>query len=320
MLQSPLDQREVSLTVAAGAPVSQAPAQQAALGPASVIPNVRSDRFTQLITLERWDVAALLAALAIAFVWGALHSLTPGHGKTIVAAYLVGSRGTARHALFLGLTTTLTHTLGVFALGSVTLFASKLAAPERLYPWLEVISGGLVVVLGVSLFGRRLLAFASNQTSLHDHAAHDHPHHHHSHDHVHPHHTLHDEQHSHDGHAHNHLPPGADGSPVTWRSLLALGISGGLLPCPSALVVMLSAIALGRIGLGMVLIVAFSLGLASVLTLIGVLFVHAGRLFERFGSAPAHSWLLGIAPVVSALIITVAGLAITWRALGQVVI
>lgn len=110
------------------------------------------------------------------------------------------------------------------------------------------------------------------------------------------------------------MPPGADGSPVTWRSLLALGISGGLLPCPSALIVMLSAIALGRVGFGLLLIVAFSVGLASVLTAIGLLLVYTGRLLDR---APAGGRrLVQLAPIASAFFITLAGVAITWQALA----
>jgi ABC-type nickel/cobalt efflux system permease component RcnA len=123
---------------------------------------------------------------------------------------------------------------------------------------------------------------------------------------------------------HSHLPPGADGSPLTWRSLLALGISGGLLPCPSALVVMLSAIALQRIGFGLLLIMVFSMGLAAVLTTVGVLFVHAGRLMERFQfghragfGAGLGAGVLRLAPVASALFISAAGLAITYGALVQ---
>jgi ABC-type nickel/cobalt efflux system permease component RcnA len=325
MLQSPPDQRQAVFTIGALPAAGRDQMMQPASAVAATMPNARNDRFTQLITLEQPDFATLLAALAVAFGWGAMHALTPGHGKTIVATYLVGSRGTSRHALFLGLTTTVTHTLGVFALGLVTLFASQHMMPELLYPWLEVISGLLVVALGVSLFGRRLVRFVGHRKELHGHAdhthgspenEHDHVHGSHSHDHAHMEHEHHDHDHMH-GHAHNHLPPGADGTPVTWRSLLALGISGGLLPCPSALVVMLGAIALGRVGLGLALIVAFSLGLATVLTAIGVLFVHAGRLFERFGRAPIQGRLLGAAPVLSALVITVVGLAITGRALAQ---
>ena len=110
------------------------------------------------------------------------------------------------------------------------------------------------------------------------------------------------------------MPPGADGRPVSWRSLLALGISGGLLPCPSALVVLLSAIALHRVAFGMLLIVAFSLGLAGVLTGIGLLLVYARRLFER---VPTDGRLLRALPVASAMFVTAAGFAIAYGALVQ---
>ncbi|NTU64310.1 MAG: ABC transporter permease, partial [Chloroflexi bacterium] len=167
-------------------------------------------------------------------MWGAAHAFSPGHGKTIVAAYLVGSRATARHALFLGATTTVTHTAGVFTLGLITLFASRYIVPEQVYPWLEVGSGALLVVLGISMFAGRVRRVAAHDRAQH---AHDHDY---DHDHDHPHDHDHDHHH-HASHNHSHLPPGTDDTPVTWRRLLALGISGGLLPCPSALVVMLGA-------------------------------------------------------------------------------
>ncbi|MFN8456225.1 MAG: sulfite exporter TauE/SafE family protein [Anaerolineae bacterium] len=299
LLTNPLDQREVAFQVTPSAGVS---AQLPSSSTLSSQPSAnRNDGFTSLITTENLSPLTLLLTLMVAFAWGAAHALTPGHGKTIVAAYLVGSRGTSRHALFLGLTTTVTHTAGVFALGFLTMFASQFILPEQLYPWLGVASGILVIMIGWSLFQGRL-----RQLMRPHH--HDHPHSH-DHDHHHPHTHNHE-----DGHTHSHLPPGADGAPLTWRSLLTLGISGGLLPCPSALVVMLSAIALERIGFGLLLIVAFSLGLASVLTLIGLLWIHAGRLFSR---VPVSGSLFRAAPVLSAVFITVAGLGITLEALGQ---
>lgn len=255
-----------------------------------------SDPFVALITLPLLGPWALFLTLLAAFGWGAMHAFSPGHGKTVVAAYLVGSRGTTRHALFLGLTTTITHTVGVFALGGITLFVSHFILPEQLYPWLGVLSGLLVVILGLSLLVGRWRQFRAGPHHHHDH---DHPHHH---DHHHP-------------HSHSHLPPGTDDRPVTWRSLLALGVSGGLLPCPSALVVMLSAIALGRIGFGLLLIVVFSLGLASVLTATGVLFVYAGRLFNRLPTGASR--FVGALPAVSALIVTLLGIGITVQALSQ---
>jgi ABC-type nickel/cobalt efflux system permease component RcnA len=180
--------------------------------------------------------------------------------------------------------------------------------PEQLYPWLSAASGVLVVLIGLSLARQRL--------SLRHEHGHGHEHGHergHEHEHGHGHSHSHGHGHEH-GHGHSHLPPGVDGGPVTWRSLLALGISGGLLPCPSALVLMLGAISLNRIGFGLLLIIAFSLGLAGVLTLFGIALVHAGKFFERI---PEGGRLLRLAPAASALFITAAGLFITAQALGQ---
>jgi ABC-type nickel/cobalt efflux system permease component RcnA len=268
------------------------------------------DRFAALIAAPISGPGGLLVALLVAFGLGAAHALAPGHGKTIVAAYLVGSRGTARHALFLGLTTTITHTAGVFALGLITLWVSRYILPEQLYPWLGVLSGALVVVIGVALFNGRLRLLGGG--------------HEHDHDHEHDHNNLYGDPsvgasvsaHTHGpfGVAHTHAPPGSNGAPVTWHGLLALGISGGLLPCPSALVVLLSAIALGRVGLGLALIVAFSLGLAGVLTAIGLLLVYAGRLFARL---PIQGRLLKTLPLASALLVTLLGVGITLQALVQ---
>lgn len=254
-----------------------------------------------------WQPAgSFLVAFAGAFLWGAIHSMSPGHGKTIVGAYLAGSRATAQHALFLGLTTTITHTAGVFALGLVTLFASEYIVPEQLYPWLNFLSGLMVVAIGLNLFISRL---RSTQLLKQSSFGQSHTGHHHHHDH------SHDHDHGHRHNDHSHLPPGADGTPVSWRSLLALGISGGLLPCPSALVVLLSAIALGRTGFGLVLVLAFSLGLAGVLTGLGLLLVYAKKLFE--GLPTQVRWVRAL-PAVSALCVALLGLGITTQALMQI--
>lgn len=315
MLTSPLDQRQVTFVATRGGSIVE---DNSAVGAAVTLGNAaRSDAFTELITLPELTLPTFLLALAIAFVWGTGHALTPGHGKTIVAAYLVGSRGTAKHALYLGLTTTITHTAGVFALGLITLFASEYILPETLFPWLSLISGLIVIWLGASLFlsrwrGLRVPA-AAHAHHHHDHEhdhSHGHPHDHHHHDHAHDH--SHD--HEHGPQTHTHLPPGADGTPVTWRSLLALGISGGLLPCPSALVVLLSAIALNRVEFGLVLVLVFSLGLAGTLTGIGLAMVYAKRLFER---TPTATRWMKLASAGSALFILVAGLGLTLQALSQ---
>ncbi len=264
------------------------------------------DQLTELISVPTLTPLVALFGLLFAMVLGGLHAMSPGHGKTIVGAYLVGSRGTAKHAAFLGLTVTITHTLGVFALGLITLFASQYILPETLFPVLSFVSGAIVLGIGLSLFVRRLRgAFGG---AAHQHGEHDFEHAHDneydSSDHQH----ISDPMmpHSHGGGiAHTHLPPGADGSPVTWRSLLALGISGGLLPCPSALVVLLSAIALHRVGYGLLLVMAFSVGLAATLTAVGLAFVYAGRWLKRDNSAVNS--LTRILPVLSSFVIACAG-------------
>lgn len=322
LLANPLDQRHVSFELGQAAGFTQPAVQSAAAGeqPGQRLID-RNDGFTQLITLQNLTLPSMIIALAVAFAWGAAHALTPGHGKTIVAAYLVGSRGTMGHALFLGLTTTITHTAGVFVLGFLTLFASQFILPEQLYPWLGVISGLLVVGIGLSLFKGRLSGLVSGGDGHHH--AHDHSHEH-DHDDDDDHHHHHHHHHGPGSHSHSHLPPDTENSPVTWRSLLALGVSGGLIPCPSALVVMLSAIALQRIGFGLILIVTFSLGLAGVLTAIGVVWVQARRFFEYTPRRPGllkhlsgRPRLLQALPAVSALFITVVGAGITWQALLQ---
>lgn len=327
MLTSPLDQTAATFTY------SLVPGAAAAAGfgdTATAVTGMRpgadGGRLSAFIADRERSALGLLLAFAAAVGWGALHALSPGHGKTVVGAYLVGARGTARHALVLGLTVTITHTAGVLALGILTLFASRYVVPERLYPWLSLISGLLVAVMGLTILRQRLRGRPALGFHQHHHDAEatgDRHHHDHDHDHVHSHdhdhgHDLDGNAHSHGGHVHSHLPPGADGSTVTWRSLLALGVSGGLLPCPSALLVLLGAIAIGRAGFGLLLVLAFSLGLAGTLTGVGLLFLSAGRFLER--RAPAGPWtrvVLRYAPVGGALGVTVAGLAIAMRALAE---
>jgi nickel/cobalt transporter (NicO) family protein len=411
------------------------------------------DPFAALVNGELTPVAILIA-LVIAFVLGMFHALSPGHGKTVVGAYLVGTRGTARHALFLGVTVTITHTLGVFALGLITLFAARFILPEKLYPWLALLSGVLVLVLGAILLRSRLrlalsgapLDYDHHHGHSHDHAGHSHSHHDHAHQHGHvhshepvaaggsakvqaqaggtatltrpvtlpvypthrhdghehshqdnPEHGGHTHTHEHDGHTHSHnhehhasghshdhadhdhdhaehshshehhhhhnydndsshhnhehshdhtheqgnnhdhkhdhehaqtgehshglfkhshTPPEA----LTWRKLLIFGISAGLLPCPSALVVMLSAIALGRTAFGLVLVIFFSLGLATTLTLLGLLFVYGQKFLGKLKvSGGKQEFIYRGLPVVGAAVVIVVGIALTYDALIQTI-
>jgi nickel/cobalt transporter (NicO) family protein len=267
------------------------------------------DYLAQLIAVETITPTIALLGLLVAAGLGALHAFSPGHGKTVVGAYLVGSRGTARHAAFLGLTVTITHTSMVFLLGVVTLFASQYVVPERLFPILSFVSGAIVVAIGLSLFLRRLRGANVSADPAHEHS---HGHGDGSHDHDHGEGGV--LTHTHGGSTHSHLPPGADGGSVTWKNLLALGISGGLLPCPSALVVLLSAISLHRVGYGLALVLSFSIGLAATLTCIGLVFVYA----RRFIKGPfAESRVVRLLPIASALVIACVGVFICYEALTQ---
>ena len=313
MLSAPLDERSADFSVSSGPPPAGSTQLLTREGRPAVIAR---DRLADLINVPVLTPLVALLGLLIAAGLGSLHALSPGHGKTVVGAYLVGSRGTPRHAVFLGLTVTITHTAGVFALGVLTLFASRYVVPEQIFPFLSLISGGIVLVLGLTLFVRRLRAIlvragGYNGIAVHSHGDFSHSHDHDAHDEL----GNHSGSHSHGGVAHSHLPPGADGSPVTWRSLFALGVSGGLLPCPSALVVLLSAVALHRVGYGLLLVVSFSLGLAATLTVVGLLFVFASRFVKK--RSPTKNGALQWLPVLSALVIAIAGAAICYEALAQ---
>jgi ABC-type nickel/cobalt efflux system permease component RcnA/hydrogenase/urease accessory protein HupE len=282
------------------------------------------------------NLSVMVAALTGSLIWGAGHALTPGHGKAIVAAYLVGARSTPWHAVYLGLTVTATHTLVVFALGLMTLFASHYILADQLYPWLALVSGLIIVAMGAGMATARIQRLRrgdghvhrriAGHVGSHDHekgcpsdAGHSHTHDHadignarhgdHRHDHSHGH------GHSNNPHGHSHLPPGAEGTPVTWRSLLGLGISGGLLPCPAALVLLLAAVSLGRVGFGLVLVTVFSLGLAAVLVGVGLLFIKGGQLLARVPHLTSLGrWL----PAFSALAIFAIGVVITLQAAARI--
>jgi nickel/cobalt transporter (NicO) family protein len=259
-------------------------------------------KFTELITAQHLSAWFLFTAAFIAIGLGGLHALEPGHGKTIVAAYLVSSRGTARHAVLLGIIVSASHTAGVFALGAITLYASRYIVPEQLYPWLGAFSGITIASLGCYMLMRRLTGAATD----HSHAP---------------------------GASHGHWmfwkkpteeqiefnPVGSNtnsAQSVSLTQLFTLGITGGIIPCPAALIVLLSAFALHRIGLGFFLIVAFSVGLAAVLIAFGMLMVYARRFMTglQVDGPLTRRWL----PVASSACITVLGLVLTIQALSAV--
>jgi ABC-type nickel/cobalt efflux system permease component RcnA len=280
-LTSPLSVTEARLTLVPGVGgAGLAPLLDRAGGGFRVV----QDRYSELVVARELTPLAIVASVLLAVVLGAAHALSPGHGKAVMAAYLVGTRRSARHAAILGSTITATHTIGVFALGAVTLLASAIITPERLYPYLTLASGLLVAGLGLSLVvSRTRLALAATP-------------------------------HRHGLGTHTHEPP-VPGAGM--GSLIAMGISSGLLPCPSALIVMLSAIALHRVAFGMILIVAFSLGLALMLTGIGVALATGAPLLSRLpwrDKLPSGLRLARLVSVAAALVITIAGVVLTVEA------
>jgi nickel/cobalt transporter (NicO) family protein len=280
----------------------------------------QTDSLTRLLHQQQLTPWMIAVAIGIAFVLGAAHALTPGHGKTIVAAYLVGSRGTLKHAAFLGAMVTFTHTVSVFLLGLATLFLFQYVVPQKVTQVLGAISGLSIVAIGGWMLYKRLRGTGSGHTHSHDHG-HDHGHEHsHVHDHAHAHSHGHHHDHPHDHvheHTHSHGPGGHTHMPeeISWSGLVALGVSGGLVPCESALVLLLTAIALRRVGLGLILLISFSLGLALVLMAIGVLVIYAKNLLPSgSGGNPFFRWM----PVASAAVVMVLGVIMTAVSLGWI--
>jgi len=298
LLASPANRTVAHLSVTAGAGTVTAPRGDGATG-TTTTDRGAGDGLGSVFERAADGQGVLLLLLLAAFGWGAVHALSPGHGKAMVAAYLVGTRGTARHALALGLTVTVTHTIGVFALGAVALALSAYVLPEDLYPWLNLVSGLLVLGVGASVVRSRV---RRARTPAHAHHDHDHGHHHDP-----------DHDHHHHGHGHHHH----DHADLRPRALLAMGASAGLIPCPSALVVLLGAVAQHQIGLGMVLIVAFSFGLAATLTALGLLVVAAGRVSTRLSGARSGR-VLAVLPALSSVAIVAVGLVLTAQAVPKV--
>jgi nickel/cobalt exporter len=266
--------------------------------------------------------------LLAAFAWGAFHALSPGHGKAMVAAYLVGTHGTARHAVALGAIVTVTHTIGVFALGVVTLVLAQYVLPEDLYPWLNLASGLLILVVGIGVLRSRLRWRRRHRSDpwpgpdghvheLADEGAgsvHEHSHEHgHSHAHEHEHSPAH--EHSHGGHRHEDPLQTA----ATWRGLVGMGVSAGIIPCPSALVVLLAAISQHEVALGLLLIAVFSIGLAATLTGLGLGVVYAKRLVAGAGERLSlRGRITSLVPAASTLVILGLGIVMTAKAVPDV--
>jgi len=354
MLHSPPQMLEAALTVRAATSSAQAndqpelPARSrwfamGDTGTSGIILKANSEgtprsAFTELISSNRTDLIFMAMAALIAAVLGRFHALEPGHGKTLVAAYLVGSHGKACHAVLLGAIVTAAHTISVYALGIVTLYASKWILPERLYPWLGIGSGLLVAGLGFTLFIRRYLTEApANAEHIHDDdEGHRRPHKHtharvqravaHYHNwwgghveevdhHLNSEMTVQkhdrgkgDDRLHHDRHGIFRATPA-----LSVGGLLALGITGGVVPCPAALVVLLGALTFHRVAFGLFLIVAFSAGLATTLISLGLAVVYAGHFMSRLSAQGplTQRWL----PLASSAVITVIGVTLTLQSL-----
>ncbi len=296
------------------------------------------DRIKEFIN-QPLTLQLAIVALVVSFVLGGLHALTPGHGKAIVAAYLVGSKGRVIDAVFLGIVVTITHTFSVIVLGVVMLVAQGFA-PEDIVPWLSLFSGVLIVGIGAWLLTRNMKQYyssgAESQAHGHHHPhPHDHSHaHDHSHDHDHPHADDHDHghddhshddshdddhghshddalTHSHGGRTHSHAPPERTG----FLGLLSLGISGGIVPCVDALIGLLFAISLNKLVWGLIILCAFSLGLAAVLVAIGILMVLAKPVIERFTGEGV--WLQRL-PMISAAVVILLGALLVFKAFNTI--
>ena len=306
LLASPLDRTTAALVVRPGGPaggMGDAPADGTSPLPRGV--DRATQAFTSFVARQRLTVAFALGAVVASVLLGALHALAPGHGKTVMAAYLVGQRGQLRHAVAIALTVTATHTAGVLGLG-IAISASAVVAPERLYPWLGVASGVLLALIGLGVLVRAVRA-RRQPVVLH----------------VHGHHgpsesTL---PHSHGGRPHRHGPAGTD-QLMTWRSLVAMGFVGGLLPSPSAVVVLLGAVALGRAWFGVVLVSAYGLGMAATLIGAGLVLLRAREALERRARAARSHPVLASAsrmiPTFTGSLIVAGGVYLATRGVVQI--
>lgn len=316
LLSSPADTRTAALRIRPGGPALAAEAD----APASAVLPRGADRWTRALDdlVARHDLTAGFAALAllIAVGLGAMHALAPGHGKTLMAATAAARGGGARlrDVLPMAASVTVTHTLGVVALG-LLVTAGSAAAPSVI-AWLGIASGVLVTLAGASLVRRALRN--RNHTHHHEHEhhpEHEHRHtheHHHEHEHSHTH--PHGHRHTHGGRTHTH--PTAP----TLRGTILLGFAGGLVPSPSAVVVLVGAAALGQAWFGLLLVVAYGVGLALTLTAAGYAVVKAGsgvtRLLARrprWTAAPWAALVRRSAPLGSAFVVVALGAGLVFR-------
>jgi len=286
LLRAPIDQRSASFSFEPGAvQVGALP-----LTPPAQAPSRAGGRLTELVERQGLTPFTLLGMFGVAFVFGSAHALGPGHGKTVMASYLVGTRGRTVDAVLLGVIVALMHTGSVLVLGLALFELDRYSAVERIYPILTVVSGVAVVAFGGVLLIRRVRVMRRKSDPDHDH---DHGHAHDEHDH----------HHGPGGHSHD-LPEGT--APLSRAGLVLLATSGGLIPSPSAVLVVVAAFAAGRVALGLSLVLAFSIGLAATLSAVGTGLVLGRRVLERrFGGTAVR-----VLPVFGAGALVVVGLVL----------
>ena len=334
LLASPLDDRRAVARVVAGegtvsgaGSASGAGSGSGAAGSGVGVSGV-SGWFTGLVSARELGVGFAGLALVVSVGLGVLHAFAPGHGKTLMAAYLLGRRSSLRQVAVIGLTVTVTHTAGVLVLG-VVLSALALTAPARIYGWLGLASGVLLVGIGVSLLrqARRsarvpvaeraadLVTAGADQVDAVPHDQHGHGHGHDQHGHGHG---------SGVGVAHAHGWGGVHTHPAPARGargMIAVGFAGGMVPSPSALVVLLGGIALGRAWFGVLLVIGYGLGMALALVGTGVVLAHARDRVQRWAQTRragerGSGWLLratGALPTLTAALVVVVGLGLALR-------
>jgi nickel/cobalt exporter len=327
---------------------SATPSAGATAGPA-VVPGGIGD-IPDLFRVANLTPLVALASILLAMALGAGHALTPGHGKTLMAAYLVGTRGTIRHAAGLGLAVTVSHTLGILVLALLVTGAESILPADVVVRWIPVVAALAFVAIGASMVvaevrsrrrGAQLRAAMAHESEHAGHGqehrhgphGHDHGHDDHEHDHGHPHEHGHDHahahraadgrktvsapapgEHTHGGIRHSHLP--ADDRTLTWKRLFALGLAGGIIPSTNALIILLGTIVAGRAAFGIVLVVAFGLGMALVLGGVGAAMVVARERMERLPISSGLGRVAAQAPLVASIAVLGIGLWLTAQAIS----
>jgi ABC-type nickel/cobalt efflux system permease component RcnA len=356
MIALPLDIRSASLLARPGgtpqgsARSNVSPVAAPAAGAGAVPGGVSSAELPDIFRSADLTPIILILSLITAMGLGAAHAVTPGHGKTLMAAYLVGSRGTSIHAVGLGLSVAVSHTLGILALALLIVGAQGVLPPDVVFRAAPIVAAVTIVAIGGWMLGNEIRrrtrgirrargASAPIGNAGVDELEHGH---HHAVDRAHAHvehagaanehhaHSAHDHdrgadrhehgderadgEHSHGGIRHSHLPPA--GASLSWRGLFALGLAGGLIPSTSALLILLGSMAAGRAAFGLILVVAFGLGMALVMSTVGLAMILARGRLERMPQRSALGRLAGFAPLIASVAVLGLGVVLTWQAVA----